>query len=528
LWVRQTIACSRTIETLRGIEEGQSMNDNVERLRHRDPRRGALLALAGALVVIVVLVVGLNTGGLRDRLFGRIGVPRIESIAVLPIENLSQDPEQAYFADGMTDALNYELSLFAPFRVISSNSVMSYKKFPKPLPEIARELNVAAVVKGSVQRSGDRVRMIASLIDAPGDRKLWEQTYERDLRDTPVMIADISRAITSESKARISPQQEAHLSSVRPVNPQALEASLRAAYGGNPAKAMEYLQQAIQLEPGFASPYAALAGNYYWSNFWPAFPPRDTYPKAKEAAQKALSLDPTFAPAHFYSALVALEYDWNYAEAEKEFKHNLELRNCADTHHHYAHFLLSMGRTEEAVAETKRALEINPNDAGLISCVAWHDITMGNYEEAEKRCSQALSMGAAGPFVPLMLGWSYEQRGRFDEAIAELQKSVVGWGNAVFPTAALGHAYASAGKTREAREVLDRLLARSKKEYVSPYEIAAIYAGLGDRDRAFEWLQKAYEERASFLVHFRMDPRIRSLQSDPRFQDLLRRMNFPL
>jgi tetratricopeptide (TPR) repeat protein len=261
---------------------------------------------------------------------------------------------------------------------------------------------------------------------------------------------------------------------------------------------------------------------------YPTFAPRDTYPKAKEAAQEAISLDPTVGIAHRVLASVALEYDWDFVEAEKEWRRELELvPNGLWARHMYAHYLLSMGRMEEARAETRRTLELDPAGAATVACVSWHDIAEGNCDEAEKRASQALSLGAPDQLARLTLGWSYLQRGRFDEAIPEFQKAVVGWQNAVFPTAALGHAYAVAGKEPEAREVLDRLLARSKTEYVSPYEIAVIYAGLGDKDRAFEWLEKAYEERASLLVYFRMDPRIWGLRSDPRHQELLRRMNFP-
>jgi tetratricopeptide (TPR) repeat protein len=235
--------------------------------------------------------------------------------------------------------------------------------------------------------------------------------------------------------------------------------------------------------------------------------------------------------------MVAEQYDWDFAEADRLFKREIEIYpNSSWAHHYYAHLLLSVGRTQEGVAETRRALEINPMSWSNFACSGLHDITAGNYKEGEKHCALAISMGASDTYARIFLGWSYELQNRFDEAITEFQKAVVGWGSggaifpgsAVFPTAVLGHAYAVAGKESEAREVLNELLTRSKKEYVAAYEIAAIYAGLGDRDRAFEWLQKAYEERANFLPHFRMDPRMWNLQSDPRFQDLLRRMKFPL
>jgi TolB-like protein/Tfp pilus assembly protein PilF len=513
------------------MSEKTSRNDpSVETLKSPDlaTSRPATFAVAGAVVLVVGLVIGLNVAALREWFAMRMGTPRIESIAVMPLENLSHDPAQEYFADGVTDAITNNLGQIGTFRVIARSSVMQYKKAPRPVPDVARELNVASVVEGSVLRSGDRIRITVRLIYAPTNRRLWEQSYERDLRDIEILQADISRAIVSEIKVKLTPQQEGRLTAARQVNAQAYEAYLQAEYGANPAKVGAYLDQAIQLDPNFAAAYAALAGNHYVANYFPGLAPRDVYPKVKEAAQKALSLDPTLVPAHGQLAGVALEYDWDFVEAEKEYKRALEYNpNSADIHHSYAHFLLSMGRTKEASAETQRALEIDPVDAGLIDCVGWHDVTMRNYEDAEKHCLQALSMGTPGR-GSFFLAMSYEQRHLFDKAIPEFQKIVVAWGGAVGATAALGHAYATAGKEREAREVLDGLLARSQKAYVSAYEIATIYAGLGDRDRAFEWLQKAYEERSNSLATFRMDPRIWSLQSDARFQDLLRRMNFPL
>ena len=264
-------------------------------------------------------------------------------------------------------------------------------------------------------------------------------------------------------------------------------------------------------------------------NMFPTLPPRETYPVAKEAAQKAISLYSweTGMP-HWALALVILEYDWDFVEAQKEFNRTLEIGlSGSETPHRYSHFLLSMGRMEEAKAEGRRAMEVDPLGSELVACVSWHNIALGDYEEAERLALRALSLGAADQLARVALGWSFALRGRHDRAIPEFQKAVVGWKGAVFPTAVLGHGYAVAGQKDAATEVLNGLLARSKTEYVSPYEIAMIYAGLGDPDRAFQWLEKAYEDRASFIVFFRMDPRIWSLQSDPRHRELLRRMNFP-
>jgi TolB-like protein/Tfp pilus assembly protein PilF len=508
-------------------EETRDKDLSDEKVKPRASSRRTMLALAVTLVVIVALAIGLNVGGLREKLLWRISPARIESLAILPFENLSHDPEQDCFADGMTAGLTDNLAQIGTFRVIARTSVVKYKRAPHPLPEIARELHVESVVEGSVLRSGDRVQLTVTLTHAATNRRLWGQKYERDLGNVRNLQGEISRAVALGIKAKLTPEQEARLSAVHAVNPQAYEAYLRGAYGRDSAKAEAYLKQAIELDPAYAPPYVELASNYYWSNYFTALAPRDTYPKAKEAAQKALSIDPTLAGAHYYLALVAQEYNWNFVEAEKEFKRAVELNpNEADIRHLYSHFLLCMGRDEESRAEDRVSEEIDPVDSGLVACLSWHSVATGNYDEAEKRAQRALSMGA-GVYPRLFLGWSYEQRSLFNEAILELQKVVAGWGGEVFPTAALGHAYAAAGREREAREVLDRLLERSKKEYVSAYEIATVYAGLRDRDRAFEWLEKAYQERSNALARFRMDPRLRGLQSDPRFKELLGRMNFP-
>jgi TolB-like protein/Tfp pilus assembly protein PilF len=492
----------------------------------------AVLTLAGALVVIIGLVIGLDMGGLREKLLWRISPPRMESLVVLPFENLSRDPEHENFAYRTTILIIGDLQQIGAVRVIAPPSVARYRKAAKPLPEIARELNVAGIVQGGVLRSGDRVRISVNLIHAPSNRHLWGQSYERDLRDIQNLHAEVARAIARSTRVNLSPQEEAHLTAPRKtVNPQAYDAWLRGASamsGTDPAKSDAYLKQAIQLDPAFARPYEYLAMSSYMRNMFPTLAPRDTYPATKAAAQKAISLESNSANLRRIVALSALEYDWDFAEAEKELRRALEIApSGVNARHGYSHFLLSMGRMEEAKAEGRRIIELDPMDPTIIACVSWHDIAMGDYEEAEKHAAQALSLGAPDQLARLTLGWSYALRGRQDEAIPEFQKAVVGWKGAFFPTAVLGHAYAVAGNKDAAREILNKLLARSRTEYVSPYEIAMIYAGLGDRDHAFEWLEKAFEERATLLVYFRMDPRIWSLPSDARFQDLLRRMNFP-
>jgi TolB-like protein/tetratricopeptide (TPR) repeat protein len=500
----------------------------------RKPDQGAfsrrwILLLAGALVVIIALAIGLNVGGVRERLFGGVGVPRIEAMAILPVENLSKDPEQAYFAQGMTALLINTMGRVKAVRLTGMSSVNPYRKNPKPRPEIARELDVDAVVEAGVLRVDDRLRLTVRLIHAPTDRLLWDQIYERELRDLPSLRNEVCRAIAHRIEAKLTATEEERLRSRPPVNPKAQEALMLGMWGGNPGRTDEYLTQAVQIDPSYAEGYDYMSSSYSMRLMYPTRQaPKDIYPRAREAARNAVRLDPNAPLAHRVLGTVALEYDWDFAEAEKEFKRGLELiPQGPHAQHMYSHYLLATGRVEEARAVTQGALEADPMNSSLFACASWHEVASGNPSEAERLALRALSLGAPDQLARLTLGWSYALRGRHDEAIAEFQKAVVGWKGAVFPTASLGYGYAVAGQEAATREVLDKLLTRSKTEYVSPYEIAVIFAGLGDKDRAFEWLEKAYEERATLLVYFRMDPRIWSLRSDARFQGLLDRMNFP-
>ena len=490
-----------------------------------------LLALGGlALIALLAVMAGFNVAGLRDRLRPPTGpaTPRIQSLAVLPLENLTGDKNQEYFADGMTEAITTDLAQIGALRVISRGSVMQYKQAKKPLAEIARELNVDAVVEGSVQRAGDRVLVNAQLIEAPTDRHLWAHSYERDLRDLLALQAEVANAIAREVQVKVTPQEAARLASAHPVNPQAQEAYLRGYYADDWSAGDKLLLEATQLDPQFAQPYTALASHQYFAALWGFAPPREAYPKVEELARKGLRLDDSLADAHGYLALVRLEHDWNWAEAEREFKRALELNpNNADNHHNYAHFLLHMGREEESRAESERAVEINPFDTMLRACLGWHCLYTHRYEEAVEHCNRVLQMMPRAYWAHMVLGWVYEEKKMPKEAIAEFKKAPEGFTDTVMSTAALAHAHAIAGNTPEAKKILAQLLRRSKRGYVSAYDIAVIYAGLGERDRAFEWLEKAYAERSSFLVYIKGDPRFEAFRSDERFQALLHRIGLP-
>lgn len=484
-------------------------------------RRAPLLA-AGASLVLLAILAGFDAGGWRERLLSGAHAERIQSLAILPFKNLSGDKEQEYFADAMTDMLTTDLAQISALRVTSTTSVMQYKKINKPLPEIARELNVDAIVEGSVLRAGDRVRITAQLIRGPTDRHLWAQTYDREVRDILAMQSEVARRVTQEIGVTLTPNQEGRLSNVRPVDPQAQEAYLRGKYAEGSSKSELYFRQAIQLDPAYAAAYVGLASLYYWRGFGEGLAPKEAYPKAKEFALQALRLDPDVADAHAFLASVNLEYEWNFTEAEKEFRRALELNpNQATTRHLYGHYLLAMGRGEESREETQRAAEIAPLDMDMTACVGWHCIYTGKYSEAEQHCRKVLQMDPENHFALTILGWAHEQQGRMQEAIAELEKALPD------TTADLAHAYAVSGRTQEARKILAQMITRSKHKYVSAYEIAVVQMGLGNKDEALAWLEKAYEEHSSLLIHFRQDPRFQPLHSDPRFQDLARRLGLP-
>jgi tetratricopeptide (TPR) repeat protein len=428
----------------------------------------------------------------------------------------------------MTNTITAALQKLSGVRVIAPSSTARYRNAPKPLAEVARELDVDAVLQGGVLPAGTTFRLDLALIHVLNNRTLWHKSYDEPFARLPLVQRDVVRDVAQQTGAAFTREPSASLAAIRPVNPEAQDLLLHASSGGDPSKSLESLDRAVQLDPSYATAHEQRTWRSYSLNMSPTLPPRDTFPEAAKSAQRALALDPALGVPHWVLGSVALEYDWRFREAEDHFRTARRISpNGPMNRHMYAHYLLAMDRLDEAQRESEGAMKVDPLNAWTVACVSWHDITEHAYEQAERRALQALKMGAPDQLARLTLGWSYQLRGRHADAIAEFQKAVVGWKNAVFPTASLGHAYAVAGDQPAAREVLGTLLARAKSEYVSPYEIAVIHAGLGDKDRAFEWLEKAFADRSTFLVYFRMDPRIWSLRDDPRFQDLLARMNFP-
>ena len=487
--------------------------------------RPRVVKVLGTILLTASLVVG--TLVLR-----RPAVPPIRSIAVLPFKNFSGDPKQEYFADGMTDTLITELAQVGVIRIISRTTAMQYKTTNKTLPEIARQLQVDAVVEGSVQRSRDRVRIDAQLVHASTDRQLWAQSYERDLSDILVLENQVARAIVQEIHGKIRPEELAHSRNIRSVDPEAQEDYLKGLYywGQRPLglrTGIGYFQQALEKDPTYAPAYAGLALSYATMGSWEngTLSPRETMPKAKAAALKALELDDTLSQAHDALAYVQFHYDWNWVAAEKEFQRSLQLNeNDPTAHHWYSHLLTAAGRNTESLAESKRCLELDPLDPGASIHLAWLYYYAHEYDKVIDQSRRVLETSPQSFWPHFDLGLAYEKKTMFPKAIAEFQKAREMSPTSTFVTSALGHTYALAGEHAAATKVLSELLESSKRFYVPAFDIAVVYAGLGDNKHALRWLEKALAEQSGWLVYLRFDPRFEALHSDSHFQGIIRRV----
>jgi TolB-like protein/Tfp pilus assembly protein PilF len=468
---------------------------------------------------------GLNIGGMRDLLSGRAKTPGVQSLAVLPLKSLSQDPAQDYFAEGITDSLITELGQISTLRVTSSTSVSRYKQTEESLPQIAKDLKVDMIVEGSVLRSGEKVRITAKLIHPADERQLWAKTFERNIDDFLVLQSEIAEDITRQIGIRLSEETRLQLAKKRPVNPQAMDAYFKGVYSGD----VEKFDQAVKIDPDFALAYTKMASAYFYSGLFGDIPPREAFLKMKEAALKALEKDSTLGEAHGYLAVAWLHYDLNWTEAEKEFKRAFELNpSLAMIHHLYAHYLMAMNRTEESMAEINLAEELDPFSWDRSQCFGWHCLFTKGYDEAIEQARRGVQQDPKNAWAHVILGWSYEQKSMIKEAIGEFENALSQWKDNSLPLAGLGHADGISGREKEAREILEKLLEMSKKGYVPAYDIAVVYMGLGEKAQAFEWLSKALEERSGFLVYIKCDRRFDGLRTDPRYEALLNRIGLPL
>jgi TolB-like protein/Flp pilus assembly protein TadD len=449
----------------------------------------------------------------------------------LPLENLSKDPEQEYFADGMTDQLITNLAQVSALRVISRTSAMQYKGTKKSLSEIARELHVDAVVEGTVIHAGDRVRISAQLIEASSDHHLWAASYERDLRNVLSMQDEVTRAIVSEVRVKLTAQEQARLVNTHPINPDAFQLYLKGRYYWyklNPEalqKATAYYQRALDEDPAYALAYAGLADSYNSLAFFTVFPPREVMPKAKAAAVKALELDDNLAEAHVSLGWAGFTYDLDWPAAGKHLERATVLNPAYPlAHSYYSLYLGALGRSEEGLTEAKRALDLDPVSPAILHYVVVQLYLARRFDEAIEQCRKTLEFDPSFAPVHGTLGHAYAAKGMYREALAEYEKSSALSGGSPLSTAFVGYAHARLGQRSDAFRVLDHLRAASKQRYVPALSFAIVYVGLGENEQALLWLEKAYDERTNSLAYLKVQATWDPLRPDPRFADLVRRL----
>lgn len=453
-----------------------------------------------------------------------------DSIAVLPLINLSGDSEQEYFTDGMTEALITNFAQIQALRVISRTSVMQYRGVKKPLPEIARELQVDVVLEGSVLRIGKRVRINAQLIEAATDHHLWAKSYERDLRDILTLQSAVAEAIVHEIRINVTPQEKNRLANVRPVDPEAHESYLKGRFflnrgtEENTRKATKHFEQAIAEDASYAPAYAGLADAYLWLDDNDYLPEIVAQELGRIAAKKALELDELLAEAHSALAHLSL-HAWDWTTTEAECRRGIELNpGHAMTRQWYAMYLSAIGRFDESIAEAKIAEEIDPLSLAQVTNVAVQLYHARRFDQAIAQAQKVLEIDPNYPRALRLFGQVYSAKGMYREAIAEYEKFSSAIGDSTLALAFLGNAFGLAGDRPRATQILNELTARSKEKYVSAFEIAIVFIGLGDNDPAFEWLKKAYLERSDWLVHMKVNPSFDPVRSDPRFADLLKKV----
>jgi TolB-like protein/Flp pilus assembly protein TadD len=488
-------------------------------------QRRALLASAGALVGATLLALGYRRWLAPER--------RIESIAVLPLENLSGNREQEYFSDGMTDELIGEIARIGALRVTSRTSVMQYKGGArKSLPAIARELNVDAILEGTVAYSGQKVRITAQLIRAHDDRHLWSEKYERSITDILALQSEVAREIASQIQIKLTPQERTYLTRSRPVDPIAYETLLKGRFFARTgirgiSRSIDLFKRSIELDPLQAESYAALAITLCLVGIYGFRPSADTYPEARVAALKALDLDESNVTAHIALAEVKAGYDWNLASAEAEYKRALQL-NPSDVQArvHYAECLTRMGRYDEAIGESKRALALDPVSPGGQMVQAMIFFRCRRYDDAIRFSQQALDLDPGMLNALWWEGLSYAGKSDFPHAIACLTKAISMDDGPLF-RALLGNVYGRAGERAKALGMLNELTRIAKVRFVAPIHFAMLYAGMGEADLTFQWLEKAQQAREA-RIHELRSMEFDSIRSDPRYAGVVKQVGLPL
>ena len=552
--LRKTLGDSRQesqyIATIPGLgyrfvaEVREDEGEGFTQRRKEDAKEEVAVAASGparpsrafryGLLILVPLIVG----ALVFAYYRREKTPEvaISSIMVLPLENLSRDEAEEYFADGMTDALIGDLARIGGLHVISRTSSMHYKGTKKSLPEIAKEIKVDAVVEGTVQRSGDRVLIRAQLIHVASDRHLWVGDYNRSLSDVLNLQSEIAQSIAREVQIQMTPAEQARLKSSHPVRPKAYDDYLQGRYlywnkrtEENLNKALELFQRAIKEDPNYAPAYVGLADCYNALGTVQigTSPPLDVRRRAEEAARKALELDAGLAEAHGALGNINL-FNWNWAVAEQNLKRALELNpSYANAHNFYATYLMTHGRIDESMAASNRARELDPFSLSISVQRGFLLENARRYDQAIEQLRGVIAMDPSHYQAYWTLGHTYAANKQFDEAIAAAEKAVELSGRLPGALGILGLAYGLAGREAQAHTILNELLELNKTRYVTPAALANVYIGLGDKEQAFVWLEKAYQEKSNYLAWLKMFPIIDPLRSDPRYADLVRRVGLP-
>jgi TolB-like protein/DNA-binding winged helix-turn-helix (wHTH) protein len=494
------------------------------------------IALLSAGVLGFAVFSGVAVHYVRGMESGRVNPAHLMSLVVLPLENLSGDKEQDYFADGMTDDLTANLAKIRSLRVISRSTAMAYKGTHKPLSEIARELRVDAVIEGTVLRAGDRVRITAELVQVSTDHHLWADTYESQMGDVLSLQNRVSSAIVDEIRINLSPEDKERLAKRVSISPSAYEDYLRGRYYWNKrsadgfAKAIGYFEEATRKDPQYALAYAGLADCYgiIGATIYGTVPSAEAAPKAKAAAIRALEIDPSLAEAETSLATARFNYDWDWNAAAAGFQRAIQLDpKYATAYQRYSLYSIAMGRFDDSLEQIKKARDLDPLSISINSSLGWRLYLARQYDRSIAQLKDTLEMDPAYEWAHLILGQAYEQEGAFDLALPELHKAVELSHNSPLMLSALAHAYAKSGNSAEAQKLVLELREQSTHSYVSPYYMGIVYLAMGKNDAAMDWLEKAFADRSNGLVFLKVEPELDSVRSNPRFTALERKLKFP-